>query len=268
MNILILGDIVGIPGRKALSQNLNMIIQNKKIDFTIVNGENAADDGKGITEEIANDFFNCGVDVITSGNHIWDKSGAAELILKEKRLLRPANFAEGSPGAGYNIFLSKNKKYKIAVINLMGNVFMRKTDDVFKAAINFQEKIKLKENSDFIIVDFHGETTSEKMAIGHLFDGKATAVVGTHTHVPTADTRILKNGTAYQTDIGMCGDYDSVIGMNKENSIKKFLKDKKATNHFPADGEATLAGIIIKANEQSGLANTVERFVSGGTLKK
>ena len=149
-----------------------------------------------------------------------------KFIDKEKRLLRPANLAEGSPGKGYGIFFSKDQKYKVGVINLMGNVFMRKTDDVFKIAKEITKKIKLKNSVDFSVVDFHGEITSEKMAIGHFFDGISTCVVGTHTHVPTADTRILEKGTAYQTDIGMCGDYNSVIGMNKENSLKKFLKKK------------------------------------------
>ena len=267
MKILILGDLMGNSGKKAIQENLSKIIKNEKIDFTIVNGENAAEDGRGITKDIAEELFNIGVDVITSGNHIWDKKETAEFISKEERLLRPDNLAAGSPGNGYGIFLSKNKKYKVAVINLMGNVFMKKTEDLFTAAKNLQNKIKLKENADFIIVDLHGEITSEKMAMGHYFDGKATAVVGTHTHVPTADTRILDNGTAYQTDIGMCGDYNSVIGMNKENSIMKFFNDVKAQRHFPADGQSTLSGIIVEADVFTGLANKIERFIHGGVLK-
>ena len=267
MNLLILGDVMGASGREALELNLKQIIAEHKIDFTIVNGENAADDGKGITKEITNGFFKLGVDVITSGNHIWDKSETVDLIKHETRLLRPANLAKGSPGSGFGIFSNKDKK-KIAVINLMGNVFMRKTEDAFIAARDLQQKIKLKANVDFLIVDFHGEITSEKMAIGHFFDGKATAVVGTHTHVPTADSRILPNGTAYQTDIGMCGDYDSVIGMNKKNSIMKFFKDKNAKNHFPATGIATLSGLIVSADEGTGLAKKVFRFLHGGVLKK
>ncbi len=266
MKILILGDLIGNSGKKAIQENLNKVIEDKKIDFTIINGENAAEDGKGITKDIAEELLNLGVDVITSGNHIWDKKETAEFISKEERLLRPENIAAGSPGNGYGIFLSKNKKYKVAVINLMGNVFMKKTEDLFVAAKNLQNKIKLKENADFIIVDLHGEITSEKMALGHYFDGKATAVVGTHTHVPTADTRILDNGTAYQTDIGMCGDYNSVIGMNKENSIMKFLNDSKAQKHFPAIGQSTLSGIIVEADDLTGLANKIERFIYGGVL--
>ncbi len=268
MKILILGDVMGQSGRKALRENLKKIIEKNSIDFTVINGENAADDGKGITKEIAEEFFSLGIDVITSGNHIWDKEETAKFIDNEKRLLRPANLAEGSPGKGYGIFFSKDQKYKVGVINLMGNIFMRKTDDVFKIAKEITEKIKLKNNVDFSVVDFHGEITSEKMAIGHFFDGISTCVVGTHTHVPTADTRILDKGTAYQTDIGMCGDYNSVIGMNKENSIKKFFKDKDAVKHYPSMGEGTLSGIIVEANSETGLAKKISRLIIGGVLNK
>ena len=268
MNILILGDVMGSSGRKAIKKNLSKIINENEIDFTIINGENAADDGKGITSSIAEEFFLQGVDVITSGNHIWDKKETTDYINKEKRLLRPANLLEDSPGNGYGIYLTKNQRYKVGVINLMGNVFMKKTDDVFQVAQKIKDKIILKKNVDFIVVDFHGEITSEKMAIGHFFDGSSTGVVGTHTHVPTADTRILENGTAYQTDIGMCGDYNSVIGMNKENSLKRFFKLKDATSHFPAEGEATLSGIIIEANNETGLAKKITRFIKGGSLIK
>ena len=268
MKILVLGDVMGSSGRNALNKKLPKIIKNNEIDFVIVNGENSADDGKGITQEIAEEFFKIGVDVITSGNHIWDKQETANYINNENRLLRPSNLIEGSPGRGYGIYFSKDKKYKIGVINLMGNVFMRKTEDVFQEAKKIQEKIILKKNVDFLVVDFHGEITSEKMATGHFFDGQATCVVGTHTHVPTADTRILEKGTAYQTDIGMCGDYNSVIGMNKENSIKKFFKDKNATNHFPAEGEGTLSGLIVETNTNTGLAKKVIRLIVGGCLVK
>jgi len=266
MKILILGDVMGNSGFDQLKENLNKIIQDKKIDFTIVNGENAAQDGKGITEEIAKKLFSIGVDVITSGNHIWDKNGITDFISTESRLLRPQNLAEGSPGNGFGIFLSKDKKYKVAVINLMGNIFMKKTEDLFAAAKKLQNKIQLKRDADFIVVDLHGEITSEKMAMGHYYDGKATAVVGTHTHVPTADTRVLDNGTGYQTDIGMCGDYNSVIGMNKENSIMKFLKDHKAQKHFPAVGQSTLSGIIVDGDVETGLTKKIERFFYGGVL--
>ena len=265
MNILLLGDIMGPSGRKLIIEKLPKLIKEKKIDFVVLNGENAGDRGVGITEKIAKEFFNSGADVITTGNHVWDEKEALEFITSEKRLLRPANLAEGSPGLGFNIFKAKNNK-KVAVINLMGNIFMKKCDDVFQASSNFLEKNKLKEDYDFLIVDFHGEITSEKMAIGHFFDGKATLVIGTHTHVPTHDARILKNGTAYQTDAGMCGDYNSVIGMNKENSLNRFMK-KESIKHFPSAGEASLCGVVVETNINSGLAKDVEHFIFGGDLK-
>ena len=265
MKFLILGDVMGKSGRESIKKNLQPVIKNNEIEFTIINGENSADDGKGITQGIAREYFDNGVDVITSGNHIWDKEEAVRFISDEKRLLRPANLPEGSPGNGYGIYQTK-KNLKVAVINLMGNVFMRKTQNVFKKAKELENKIALKKNVDFIIVDFHGETTSEKMAMGHYYDGKATCVVGTHTHVPTADTRILNGGTGYQTDIGMCGDYNSVIGMNKENSLKKFFSEKDSKNHFPAEGIASLSGVIVDADSDTGLAKNIKRFIFGGSL--
>tara|TARA_B100000965_G_scaffold402941_1_gene429998 strand:+ start:535 stop:1341 length:807 start_codon:yes stop_codon:yes gene_type:complete len=265
MRILFLGDVVGSAGCNALKKNLPDIINTKKIDFVIVNGENAADQGVGITEKICNDMFNSGVDVITTGNHVWDQKETLSHIEKENRLLRPQNLVKPSPGKGFEIFNSKNN-YKVGVLNLMGNIFMKKCDDVFIEANNFINKNILKESYDFLIVDFHGEITSEKMAIGHFFDGKATLVVGTHTHVPTSDTRILENGTGYQTDAGMCGDYNSVIGMNKSNSLNKFFK-KEAKKHFPAIGDASLCGVIVEANIKSGLADKIENFIFGGELK-
>ena len=264
MRIFFLGDIVGRSGRLAVNTNLKDILEKKKIDFVIVNGENAADQGVGITEEISNDLFNSGVDVITTGNHVWDQKETANHIERETRLLRPENISNNSPGKGFGIFKSKNG-FKVGVLNLMGNVFMKKCDDVFKTAEMFKNKYKLKEDYDFLVVDFHGEITSEKMAMGYFFDGKASLVVGTHTHVPTNDVRILVNGTAYQTDAGMCGDYDSVIGMNKENSLNRFLK-KNSTKHYPAEDEATLAGLIVECDTSNGLANKVEPFIFGGGL--
>ena len=188
-----------------------------------------------------------------------------QFISKEKRLLRPENSIKPAPGEGYGIFKSKNNK-KVAVINLMGNIFMKKSEDVFQAAKKFIGNVKLKEDVDFIVVDVHGEITSEKMAMGYLFDGKVTIVVGTHTHVPTSDHRILDKGTAYQTDIGMCGDYNSVIGMNRENSLKKFLKDTTAKKHFPALGEATISGVMVTADDETGLAKKVQPIIIGGIL--
>ena len=265
MNILFLGDIVGDCGCTSVKQNLPKIIKKKSIDFVVANGENAANEGVGITENITNELLNSGVDVLTTGNHVWDQKETYDFISKQNRLLRPLNFLSNSPGKGFNIYNSK-KGFKIGVLNLMGNVFMKKCNDVFIESRNFLEKNKLKNQYDFLIVDFHGETTSEKMAIGHYFDGSATLVVGTHTHVPTNDGRILKNGTAYLTDAGMCGDYNSVIGMNVENSINRFFK-KNSTKHFPAKGEASLSGVIVEANPGNGLANKVNSFIFGGELK-
>ena len=264
MRILFLGDVVGISGCSKIMNNLLNQIDINKIDFVIVNGENAAEVGVGLTKEICEDFFKCGVDVITTGNHVWDQKDIMKFIDKENRLLRPKNLFEPAPGKGFEIYTSK-KNVKIGVLNLMGNVFMKKCEDVFETSKIFLEKYKLKEDYDFLIVDFHGEITSEKNAIGHFFDGKATLVVGTHTHIPTNDARVLKNGTAYQTDAGMCGDYDSVIGMNKENSLKRFMK-KDSIKHFPAKGDATLSGVIVDCNIETGLAIKVDSYIFGGQL--
>ena len=265
MRILFLGDVVGISGCSKLMSNLLNEIKLKKIDFVIVNGENAAHQGVGLTKEICNDFFNCGVDVITTGNHVWDQKEIMEFIDKEERLLRPKNLYEPAPGKGFNIYNTQSN-IKIGVLNLMGNVFMKKCEDVFEISEKFMKQYKLKHDYDLLVVDFHGEITSEKNAIGYFFDGKASLVVGTHTHIPTNDARILNNGTGYQTDAGMCGDYNSVIGMNAENSLNRFLK-KKSIKHFPAIGEATLCGVIVDCNIETGLANNIETYICGGQLK-
>ena len=265
MKILFLGDVVGKSGCLAVTENLSDQIKKKKINFVIVNGENAADQGVGITEQISKDLFSSGADVITTGNHVWDQKETLSYIDKENRLLRPENLIQSSPGKGFEIFKTKNN-FKIGVLNLMGNVFMKKCEDVFETSEKFLKKNNLKKDYDFLVVDFHGETTSEKMAIGHFFDGKATLVVGTHTHVPTNDARVLGNGTAYITDAGMCGDYNSVIGMDKKNSLNRFFK-KESTKHFPATGIATLCGVIVEADVESGLAKNVENFIYGGDLK-
>tara|TARA_Y100001970_G_scaffold86389_1_gene108920 strand:- start:6012 stop:6818 length:807 start_codon:yes stop_codon:yes gene_type:complete len=266
MKILFLGDVVGSSGCDALKKNLPEIIENKKIDFVVLNGENAAEQGVGITEKICNEMFSYGVDAITTGNHVWDQKETLLHIEKENRLIRPENLIKPSPGRGFQVFDAKNG-LKVGVLNLMGNVFMKKCDDVFVEAEKFLKKNTLKNDYDFLVVDFHGEITSEKMAIGHFFDGKATLVIGTHTHVPTNDARVLENGTAYQTDAGMCGNYNSVIGMDKLNSLKKFFKNKEAKKHFPANGEASLCGVIVDANIETGLANEIENFIHGGDLK-
>ena len=265
MRILFLGDVVGNSGCSKITSNLLDIIKKKNIDFVVVNAENAAELGVGLTKEICKDFFNCGVDVITTGNHVWDQKDIMNFIDKEHRLLRPKNLFEPAPGKGFDIFKTK-KNFKVGVLNLMGNVFMKKCDDVFETSKKFLSNYKLKEDYDFLIIDFHGEITSEKNAIGHFFDGKATLVIGTHTHIPTNDARILNGGTGYQTDAGMCGDYDSVIGMNKDNSLNRFMK-KNSTKHFPAEGEATLSGVIVDCDVDTGLASKIESYIFGGQLK-
>ena len=265
MRILFLGDVVGSSGCSKLVEDLPSQKKQRKIDFVIVNGENADESGVGLTQKISQKFFSSGVDVITSGNHIWDQKDIMQFIENEKRILRPENFFEPSPGKGFEIFTTVNN-FKIGVLNLIGNVFMKKSNDVFETANQFINKFKLKEDFDFLVVDFHGEITSEKNAIGHFFDGKASLVVGTHTHIPTNDARILQNGTAYQTDAGMCGDYDSVIGMNKNNSLNRFMK-KDSVKHFPANGDSTLCGVIVECNIETGLADKVESYIFGEQLK-
>ena len=264
MRILFLGDVVGNAGCSKITENLSKEIEKNNIDFVIVNAENADETGVGLTQTICENFFECGVNVITTGNHVWDQKNIMKFIEKENRLLRPKNLFEPAPGAGFEIFSSKGD-LKIGVLNLMGNVFMKKCDDVFETSKKFIDKYKLKEDYDFLVVDFHGEITSEKNAIGHFFDGKATLVVGTHTHIPTNDARVLKKGTAYQTDAGMCGNYDSVIGMNKDNSLNRFMK-KDSVKHFPAKGDASLSGVIVDCNIETGLAIKIKSYIFGGCL--
>ncbi len=264
MRILFLGDVVGLTGCNALRKNLQKIIKNENIDFTIVNGENAAEEGVGITQNIYDEFLSCGVDVITSGNHIWDQKETYEFIKNQSRLLRPFNMDSNLPGIGF-VVLNSRKGLKIGVLNLMGNVFMKKCDDLFISLKKFLQENSLKKNYDCLVVDVHGEITSEKMAVGHFLDGKASLVVGTHTHVPTNDARILSKGTGYLTDAGMCGDYDSVIGMDKKNSIKRFLKEE-SVKHFPSKGEASISGVITEVSRETGLAVTIKSFIMGGVL--
>jgi 2',3'-cyclic-nucleotide 2'-phosphodiesterase len=265
MRILFLGDIIGLSGCSEVEHNLPKQIEKKKIDFVIVNGENCAENGMGITEKIANNLFNSGVNVITSGNHIWDQKETAIHIEKEGRLLRPYNSFDPVPGKGFGVY-TLNNGLKIGVLNLMGNIFMKKSKNVFKVAKKFLENNSLKDDYDFLVLDFHAETSAEKMTMGHFFDGKATLVVGTHTHVPTNDARILENGTAYQTDAGMTGNYNSVMGYDKNIFIKKFLKEGLQKN-FPKPDNISLCGVIVEADLNTGLAKNIENFVYGGELK-
>jgi len=265
MRILFLGDIIGLSGCSNVEQHLPKQIKKNKIDFVIVNGENCAERGTGITEKIANNLFNSGVNVITSGNHIWDQKETVTHIEKEDRLLRPLNSLAPAPGKGFQIY-TLNNGLKIGVLNLMGNIFMKKSKNVFKVAKKFIENNSLKNDYDFLVLDFHAETSAEKMSMGHFFDGRATLVVGTHTHVPTNDARILENGTAYITDAGMSGNYNSVMGYDKNIFIKKFLKEGVQKN-FPSPNNISLCGVIVEADLSTGLAKNIKSFVYGGELK-
>jgi len=263
MKFLVLGDIFP-SSLKLLEKKIPLLIKKNKIDFIIANGENAANDANGITVNTTKKLFKIGVDVLTSGNHIWDKKEILEYIKTEKRLLRPLNMSNNLPGFGINIF--EKKGIKICVINLMTNYFMLKSRNVFTTAKSVIKRIKLKKDCDYIVVDVHGEFAGEKMAIGHLFDGKCTLVFGSHTHVPTSDARILPKGTAYQTDLGMCGDYDSVIGLNKKTFLKKMLKIKTNESNFPAFKNSSICGAIVDANNKTGLANSINQIIIGGNL--
>ncbi len=266
MKVLICGDIVGRSGRDIIKTKLQQLIEEKEIDFVIINGENAAN-GFGITKKICNELYSFGVDVITSGNHIWDQKEIIEYIETDKRLLRPCNYPMGTPGNGYGIFQLGNGEI-IVVINVMCNLFMESLDDPFKSVSDILDLVTKKYSNSIIFLDVHGESTSEKMAIGHFFDGKVTGVVGTHTHIPTADLQLLENGTFYQTDLGMCGDYDSVIGMKKELSVKrftnKFLKPRLET----ASGEGTLCGTLIEIDTNSKMVKDFNQILLGGKLNK
>jgi|TARA_E500000081_G_scaffold150917_1_gene180253 metallophosphoesterase (TIGR00282 family) len=264
MKILFLGDVMGRSGRHSLRDHLPQAIIDNNIDFVIANGENAAG-GFGITESICNELYSYGVNVITTGNHLWDQKEITNYIDKDQNLLKPYNFAEGSPGLGFNIYELDNKE-KIAVINIMGNLFMRSCDNAFFKIEEVLQKIDVKDLS-FIFVDFHAEASSEKMAMGHHLDGRVTAVVGTHTHVPTADATIMEHGTAYQTDAGMCGDYDSVIGTKKQEFVRKFAtQDTERKRVPPADGVGTLCGVIIESQHDNFLAKNIQSIRIGGKI--
>ena len=264
MKILFLGDVMCRSGRHSLRDHLPQAIIDNNIDFVIANGENAAG-GFGITESICNELYSYGVNVITTGNHLWDQKEITNYIDKDQNLLKPYNFAEGSPGLGFNIYELDNKE-KIAVINIMGNLFMRSCDNAFFKIEEVLQKIDVKDLS-FIFVDFHAEASSEKMAMGHHLDGRVTAVVGTHTHVPTADATIMEHGTAYQTDAGMCGDYDSVIGTKKQEFVRKFAtQDTERKRVPPADGVGTLCGVIIESQHDNFLAKNIQSIRIGGKI--
>lgn len=264
MRILYCGDVVGRSGREALLDHLPQLKSALKLDFIIANGENAAH-GFGITKSICQEFFAAGVDVITTGNHIWDQKEIIGYIGQEKRLLRPINYPIASPGMGYVIAQDKQQR-KILVINAMARLFMDPLDDPFAAVDQMLKTYPLGTSVAAIILDFHGEASSEKMAMGHFCDGRASLVVGSHSHVPTADAQILPQGTAYQTDAGMCGDYNSVIGMNKEAPIHRFTRKMPSERLTPASGLGTFCGLFLETDPVSGRAVRVEPVRVGPRL--
>ena len=264
MRILFLGDVVGRSAREAVIKEIPEIRRNFSIDFVIVNGENAAG-GFGITEKICEDFFSSGIDCITTGNHVWDQKELFDYIKNENRLLRPINYPEETPGKGFEIF--PNQLGRVLVVNVMGRLFMESLDDPFNAIEKVLDENPLGITCDAIVIDIHAETTSEKTAMGHFCDGRVSLVVGTHTHIPTADYQILPYGTGYQTDAGMCGDYDSVIGMEKTEPIRRFVEKTPGGRFNPAQGSPTLCGVIIETSPD-GLGETIEPFRLGGILSQ
>jgi metallophosphoesterase (TIGR00282 family) len=265
MRLLFVGDVVGRAGREAIASRLPGLRDKLKADFVVVNGENAAG-GFGITEDIFNDFRNQGADVVTLGNHAWDQREALVFIERAPELIRPINYPAGTPGKGAGLFEAANGK-RVLVMNVMGVAKMEPLGDPFAAVDNELEACPLGEAADAILIDMHAELTSEKMAMGHFCDGRASLVVGTHTHVPTADTHILAGGTGYQTDAGMTGDYDSVIGMEKGEPLQRFTHRIPSGRFSPALGEATLCGVLIETDDDTGLAVKVGGVRVGGQLQ-
>ena len=266
MRLLFLGDLVGRTGRNAVISRLPGLVAEHRLDFVVVNGENAAG-GFGITEEILQTVLDAGADVVTTGNHAFDQREAMVFAARQDRFLRPLNFPLGTPGRGSGLYLARNGA-RILVINAMGRVFMDQLDDPFAAIDKELAACPLGEQADAVVVDFHAEATSEKQALGHYLDGRVTLVVGTHTHVPTSDYRVMRAGTAFQSDVGMCGDYDSVIGMNHEEPLRRFLQKVPGERFSPADGPATISGLAVEVDEGSGLATAVAPLRLGGILSE
>ena len=268
MRLAFFGDVVGRSGREGVAEHLPGLRRQLGLDFVVINAENAAA-GFGITENTARDLFNSGADALTLGNHSWDQKEALTYIVREPRLIRPLNypaFAQ-APGRGAQLFTT-DKGRSVLVINLLGRVHMDALDDPFAAVDRELEACPLGAAADAIIVDMHAEATSEKMAMGHFCDGRASLVVGTHTHVPTADHQVLPGGTAYQTDAGACADYDSVIGNQKEEPIRRFTTRISQGRYKPAEGPATICGLYLETDDATGLARRIEPLRVGGRLSQ
>lgn len=264
MRLAFFGDVVGRSGRRAIKTYVPDLRAQLGLDAVIVNGENTAG-GFGINEKTACELYDAGADVITLGNHSFDNVGALTYIEREPRLLRPVNYPPGTvPGKGAGLF--EVGGYRLLVINVLGSVFMDALDDPFVAVEKELHACPLGDMADAVLVDIHAEATSEKQAMGHFCDGRASLVAGTHQHVPTADTRILAGGTAFQTDVGMCGDYSGVIGMDKEEPLRRFTTRLRGGRFTPGSGEPALCGIFIETNPQTGLAMRAGRICLGGGL--
>jgi 2',3'-cyclic-nucleotide 2'-phosphodiesterase len=264
MRLLFLGDCVGRAGRKAITDSLPRLITRWKLDFVVLNGENAAG-GFGITEAIHQEFLDAGVDVVTLGNHCFDQREALVFIERHDRLLRPINYPKGTPGKGAGLFRARNGA-DVLVATGMGRVFMTELDCPFRALEAEVAACPLKSGADAILIDFHAEATSEKQAIGAYLDGRVSCVVGTHTHTPTADDRVLPGGTAFMTDAGMCGDYNSVVGMEIEEPINRFVTRIPRGRFEPAQGAATLSGLAVETDDTTGLARFAKAVRLGGAL--
>jgi metallophosphoesterase (TIGR00282 family) len=266
LRILFVGDVVGRAGRNAIAEYLPGMVKDWSLDFVVVNGENSAG-GFGITEAIYQEFLDAGADAVTLGNHSWDQREALVFIERAERLVRPANYPRGTPGRGAALVETKNGKHAL-VVNALGRVFMTPFDDPFAALERELGACPLGIAADAIVVDFHCEATSEKQGIGFFCDGRASLVVGTHTHAPTADHRIFKGGTAFISDVGMTGDFDSVIGMAKDEPLNRFLRKISSSKFEPANGAATMCAIAVETDDASGLARKVGAVRIGGGLQQ
>jgi 2',3'-cyclic-nucleotide 2'-phosphodiesterase len=265
MRILFVGDVVGRSGRTIVYERLPGLVRDWKLDLVVVNGENAAG-GFGITEAIFRELIDAGADAVTLGNHAWDQREALVFIERAERLIRPVNYPSGTPGRGAALIEAKNGQ-RALVINAMGRIFMDALDDPFAATERELSACALGKEADAIVVDIHGEATSEKQSMGFFCDGRASLVVGTHTHVPTADLRILRGGTAFISDVGMTGDYDSVIGMSKEEPLIRFLRKIPSARFEPASGPATLCAVAVETDPATGLAVHTGAVRIGGRLE-
>ncbi|GGB18507.1 TIGR00282 family metallophosphoesterase [Allosediminivita pacifica] len=267
MKILYLGDVMGRAGRAAVAERLPALREAWKLDFVIVNGENASN-GSGLTAEHAGGLFEAGADVVTLGDHAFDQKDMLTHIEKDNRIVRPLNYAKQAPGRGAALF-SDRRGRKVLVAQVLGQVFMKRAfDDPFSALDEVLRRHPMGGQAQAIVVDIHCEATSEKMGVGHFCDGRASLVVGTHTHVPTADAQILPGGTGFLSDAGMCGDYDSVIGMEKTEPMRRFVTGMGKTRFQPALGEATLCGVLVETDDRTGKATRIEPVRQGGRLQQ